>query len=65
MGEKKFIVYKFKRIIKYLLFAFSVFMILRYLPNTFIDSEEILTLSLSIAVVYGIMDIFYPSIRIT
>ena len=57
-------IYTYKRIIKYLFLSSIVFMLLRYYPNININDNENITLALTVGIIYGIMDLLYPSIEI-
>ena len=57
-------IYTYKRIIKYLFLSSVVFMLLRYYPNININDNENITLALTVGIIYGIMDLLYPSIEI-
>jgi len=57
-------IYTYKRIIKYLFLSSIVFVLLRYYPNININDNENITLALTVGIIYGIMDLLYPSIEI-
>lgn len=57
-------IYTYKRIIKYLFLSSVVFMLLRYYPNININDNENITLALTVGIIYGLMDLLYPSIEI-
>lgn len=57
-------IYTYKRIIKYLFLSSVVFVLLRYYPNININDNENITLALTVGIIYGIMDLLYPSIEI-
>lgn len=57
-------IYTYKRIIKYLFLSSVVFMLLRYYPNININDNENITLALTVGIIYGIMDLLYPSIEV-
>lgn len=57
-------IYTYKRIIKYLFLSSIVFMLLRYYPNININDNENITLALTVGIIYGIMDLLYPSIEV-
>lgn len=53
-----------KKIIKYLIIGFIVGLSARYIPSTSLDNNEIIFIGATASIVYGILDMYSPSIAI-
>ena len=51
-----------KKLLKYLLFGFIIFISIRYIPSQVIHTDEAITIALIASISFGIIDIIAPSI---
>ena len=53
-----------KKLIKYLIIGFIVGLSARYIPSTVLNNNEIIFIGATASIVYGILDMYEPSIVI-
>lgn len=55
---------KSKRIIKYILMGFIILVAVRYIPNSPIETKEIIMIGLISSISFGMLDMVCPSIKV-